>query len=78
MANDASEFLEAWALQRESKLPLTREEAEALASDWEADASGNGISPAALDAAAGGDLPAYLLRIFGEAGPEHGFSSPAL
>jgi len=77
MASDASEFLEAWALQRESKAPLSREEAEAMAADWEADASGNGISPEDLDAAAEGDLPAYLLRIFGEAGPDHDFPTPA-
>jgi hypothetical protein len=77
MADEASEFLEAWALQRESKMPLSRDEAHALAAVWEEDASGNGINPADLDAAAGGDLPAYLLRIFGEAGPEHEFPTPA-
>jgi len=73
MTSEASEFLRVWALGRESKMPLTRDEAQMLAGDWEADASDNGISPDDLDAAAGGDLPAYLLRIFGEAGPDHEF-----
>ena len=77
MASEASEFLDAWALQRENKTPLTRDEAEALAADWEADAGDNGIDRSALDEAAGGDLPAYLLRLFGEAGPDVSFPTPA-
>ncbi|MDB5690431.1 MAG: hypothetical protein JWL91_2307 [Sphingomonas bacterium] len=76
MADDASEFLAAWSLAREDKSPLSRGEAEAVAADWEADASGNGIGRAELDAAAGGDLPAYLLRVFGEASDQD-FPTPA-
>ena len=77
MASEASDFLDAWALQRENKAPLTRAEAEALAADWEADASDNGISRSALDKAAGGDLAVYLLRLFGEAGPDAAFPTAA-
>lgn len=76
MANRASEFLSTWALARESKAPLSRDEAEALASDWEADAEGNGVTPDELDAAAGGDLPAYLLGIFGEVTDEASTGAP--
>lgn len=77
MASDASEFLDAWALARDDKTPLSPAEAEALASDWEADAAQNGIGRSDLDAAAGGSLPAYLLRVFGEAPPETPFPTPA-
>ena len=76
MADDAAEFLEAWSLAREDKSPLSRGEAEAMAVDWEADASDNGIGRDELDAAAGGDLPAYLLRVFGEA-TDADFPTPA-
>jgi hypothetical protein len=76
MADDASEFLAAWSLARDEKSPLSRGEATALAADWEADASNNGIDRAELDEAAGGDLPAYLMRVFGEAS-DADFPNPA-
>jgi hypothetical protein len=77
MSSEAAEFLRVWALQRELKTPLSRDEADALAGVWEAEASDNGISIAELEAAAGGDLPAYLLRTFGEAGRDAAFPAPA-
>ena len=76
MADNAAEFLDAWSLAREDKSPLSRGEAEAMAVDWEADASANGIGRADLDEAAGGSLPAYLLRLFGEA-TDADFPNPA-
>jgi hypothetical protein len=76
MADDASEFLDAWFLTREDKSPLSRSEAEAIAVEWMDDATANGIDPVDLDRAAGGDLPAYLLRVFGEASAAD-FSAPA-
>jgi hypothetical protein len=77
MTSEAAEFLNAWVLQREMKEPLSRDEAEALAGVWEAEASDNGISIADLEQAADGDLPAYLLRTFGEAGPDTSFPTPS-
>jgi hypothetical protein len=77
MADDAAEFLEAWSLARGDKSPLVRAEAEALAVDWEADAANNGIDPVDLQAAAGGDLAAYLVRVFGEAEAGTEFPTPA-
>ena len=77
MANEASEFLDAWSLAREDKSPLVRAEAEAMAADWEADAIDNGISASDLRDAAGGDLAAYLIRLFGEAEPGADFPTPA-
>ena len=70
MADPASEFLATWTLGRDKKAPLSRHEAEVLASEWETDAEDNGISREDLDQAAGDDLPAYLLRVFGEVTPD--------
>jgi hypothetical protein len=41
-----------------------------MAEQWREDAERNGIDVAALDAAAGGDLAAFLQRTFGREGSE--------
>lgn len=70
MSDPAAEFLAAWSLKREPNGPLSRHDAEQVAERWEQEASDNGIDPADLRAAAGGDIAAYLLRTFGEEGDE--------
>lgn len=66
----ASDFLDAWTLARTDMRALTPEEAAGIAAQWEGEAAENGIDADALATAAGGDLRAYLLRTYGEAGQE--------
>jgi hypothetical protein len=65
MARRATEFLNEWTLKRETA-PISRHEAEAVAERWEGEAADNGIGRDELRAAAGGSLPDYLLRTFGD------------
>jgi hypothetical protein len=70
MSEAALQFLTTWSLQRHHVGPMTRLEAEGVTARWEQDALDNGISPADLHAAAGGDVTDYLLRTYGERGDE--------
>ena len=70
MSDRAAEFLTAWSLKRESTGPITPAEASRVAARWEGEAAENDIDPSELEAAAGGTIADYLLRIFGEAGDE--------
>ena len=66
----AVEFLNAWAVQQDHHAPLSDVDARMLADTWEADALENGIDPADLREAAGGDIAEFLQRTFGREGSE--------
>lgn len=70
MSNVAVEFLNTWTLQRDSHEPLSDADAAMMARQWEGDAMENGIDPADLRSAAGGDVAAFLQRTFGREGSE--------
>ena len=65
MTSRAMEFLTEWSL-KQAGTPIGRDEAAAVAEQWEAEAAENGIEPEDLRAAAGGDVAAYLVRTYGD------------
>lgn len=70
MSDEAAEFLTAWSLKREHLGPLSKAEAAQVGARWEEEAIENGIDPAALRQAAGGEISDYLLRTYGDADDE--------